>query len=224
MCHLSSPLPGQFVEVTFLLLGISYIPCASWMGQVGWLYYMYSKVQSQLALPLHYLKMELPRARQMACRLASSAAQAGCFPCWHTPDPLVESCTLSYSTLQHTALFHLGPFQAVYNLACMSLLPHSCPYPTSRQKRHRFLSQNLAWWKKLWDSFCVSKLVLIHSFISRSCFQETNNWGWRDGSAVTSTRGPEFNSQQPHGGSQISVMGSGVSEDSYSVLIYTLNK
>jgi hypothetical protein len=36
--------------------------------------------------------------------------------------------------------------------------------------------------------------------------------GWRDGSAVKSmdcsSRGPEFNSQQPHGGSQPSVMGS----------------
>ena len=36
--------------------------------------------------------------------------------------------------------------------------------------------------------------------------------GWRDGSAVKSTdcssRSPEFNSQQPHGGSQPSVMGS----------------
>ena len=35
---------------------------------------------------------------------------------------------------------------------------------------------------------------------------------WRDGSAVRSTdssvRGPEFNTQQPHGGSQPSVMGS----------------
>jgi hypothetical protein len=39
-----------------------------------------------------------------------------------------------------------------------------------------------------------------------------------------SSRGPEFNSQQPHGGSQPSVMGSGaffwcVSEDSYSILV-----
>jgi len=37
-------------------------------------------------------------------------------------------------------------------------------------------------------------------------------WGWRDGSEVKSIdcspRGPEFNSQQPHGGSQPSVMGS----------------
>jgi hypothetical protein len=36
--------------------------------------------------------------------------------------------------------------------------------------------------------------------------------GWRDGSEVKrtdcSSRGPEFNSQQPHGGSQPSVMGS----------------
>jgi hypothetical protein len=38
------------------------------------------------------------------------------------------------------------------------------------------------------------------------------NSGWRDGLVVKSTdcssRGPEFNSQQPHGGSQPSVMGS----------------
>jgi hypothetical protein len=52
--------------------------------------------------------------------------------------------------------------------------------------------------------------------------------GWRDGSVGKSTdcssEGPEFKSQQPHGGSQPSVMrsdtSSGVSEDSYSVLIY----
>jgi hypothetical protein len=51
--------------------------------------------------------------------------------------------------------------------------------------------------------------------------------GWRDGSVVKrtdcSSKGPEFNSQQPYGGSQPSVMGSmpssGVPEDSYSVLI-----
>jgi hypothetical protein len=52
--------------------------------------------------------------------------------------------------------------------------------------------------------------------------------GWRDGSVVKSTdyssRGPEFKPQQPHGGSQPSVVGSesssGVSEDSDGVLIY----
>jgi hypothetical protein len=57
---------------------------------------------------------------------------------------------------------------------------------------------------------------------------KTVKWGWRGGSAVKTTdcssRGPEFNSQQAHGGSQPSVMGSmhssGVSEDSYSVLTY----
>jgi hypothetical protein len=51
--------------------------------------------------------------------------------------------------------------------------------------------------------------------------------GWREGSAVKNTdcssEGPEFKSQQPHGGSQPSVMpSSGVSEESYSVL--TCNK
>jgi hypothetical protein len=47
--------------------------------------------------------------------------------------------------------------------------------------------------------------------------------GWRDSSEVKSTgcssRGPEFNSQQPHGGSQSSVMESYVLEDSDRVLI-----
>jgi hypothetical protein len=41
-------------------------------------------------------------------------------------------------------------------------------------------------------------------------FVLTYIWGWSDGSAVKSTncssKGPEFNSQQPHGGSQTSVM------------------
>jgi hypothetical protein len=40
-------------------------------------------------------------------------------------------------------------------------------------------------------------------------FLEIANLGWRDGSAVKSTdyssKGPEFKSQQPHGGSQPSV-------------------
>jgi hypothetical protein len=58
--------------------------------------------------------------------------------------------------------------------------------------------------------------------------KRNHNLGWRDGSEVKSTdcysRGPEFNSQQPHGSSQPSVMGSdvlfwGVSEDSDIVLI-----
>jgi hypothetical protein len=53
---------------------------------------------------------------------------------------------------------------------------------------------------------------------------------WRDGSVVKSTdcssEGPEFKSQQPHGGSQISVMrsdtSSGASGVSYSVLMYLI--
>ena len=51
--------------------------------------------------------------------------------------------------------------------------------------------------------------------------------GWRDGSAVKSTdcssKGPELNSQQPHGGSQPSVMdsmpSSDMSDDSYSTVL-----
>jgi hypothetical protein len=52
--------------------------------------------------------------------------------------------------------------------------------------------------------------------------------GWRDGSAVKSTdsssKGSEFKSQQPHGGSPPSVTNltpsSGMSEDNFSVLTY----
>jgi hypothetical protein len=62
----------------------------------------------------------------------------------------------------------------------------------------------------------------------RTYFKNLYSRGWRDGSAVNSTdcssRGPEFNSQQPHGDSQPSIMGpmlsSGVSEGNYSVLVY----
>ena len=57
---------------------------------------------------------------------------------------------------------------------------------------------------------------------------KNNKPGWRDGSVVKSadcsSQGREFKSQQPHSGSQPSVMdlmpSSGVSEDSYSILIY----
>jgi hypothetical protein len=64
---------------------------------------------------------------------------------------------------------------------------------------------------------CPSQEVVIKS---RNCRQwccvmllKMDSWGWRDGSAVKSTdcspEGPEFKSQQPHGGSQLSVMRSG---------------
>jgi hypothetical protein len=55
---------------------------------------------------------------------------------------------------------------------------------------------------------------------------------WKNGSAVKSTdcssRDPEFNSQQSHGGSQLSIMGSAallwcVCENSYNIYIYIIN-
>ena len=45
----------------------------------------------------------------------------------------------------------------------------------------------------------------------KTCLKKEGE-GWRDGSVIKSTdcssKGPEFNSHQPHGGSQPSVMGS----------------
>jgi hypothetical protein len=44
----------------------------------------------------------------------------------------------------------------------------------------------------------------------KNVYRNVNGGGWRDGSAVKSTdcseEGPEFKSQQPHGGSQLSIM------------------
>jgi hypothetical protein len=63
--------------------------------------------------------------------------------------------------------------------------------------------------------------------VLQSVYKHFNFGGWRDSSVVKSSdcssRGPEFNSQKPHGGSQPSLMGSDalfwcVSEESYSVL------
>jgi hypothetical protein len=65
-------------------------------------------------------------------------------------------------------------------------------------------------------SFYVA-LVLITCHKCRHIWDERSSIkkmpvGWRDGSEVKSTghssRGPELNSQQPHGGSQPPVMGS----------------
>jgi hypothetical protein len=55
---------------------------------------------------------------------------------------------------------------------------------------------------------------------------ESQSMAWRDGSVVKSTdcslRGPEFNSQQLHGGSQPFVVESDVYEVSNSIYIYIL--
>ena len=63
---------------------------------------------------------------------------------------------------------------------------------------------------------CMLTYNLVHFHIQyikiHDLFKNLVDKGWKDGSAVKSTdcssRGPEFNSQEPHGGSQPSVMGS----------------
>jgi hypothetical protein len=67
--------------------------------------------------------------------------------------------------------------------------------------------------------FCEFEANLVYRMNSRTAKAAQSNpvlknkktLGWRDGSAVKSTdyssRDPQFNSQQPHGGSQPSVMG-----------------
>jgi hypothetical protein len=50
----------------------------------------------------------------------------------------------------------------------------------------------------------------IFKYISKIIVKIKTVWSWRDGSVVKSTdcssKGPEFKSQQPHGGQQPSVM------------------
>jgi hypothetical protein len=57
--------------------------------------------------------------------------------------------------------------------------------------------------------------TISSQMVLKTCIKIRWGWGWegwRDGSVVKSAgclfRGPEFNSHQPHGGSQLSVMGS----------------
>jgi hypothetical protein len=72
------------------------------------------------------------------------------------------------------------------------------------------------------------KVCGVRKNSNKNCNNKKTAVGWRNGSTVKSTdcsaRGPEFNSQQPHDGSQPSVMGSDalfcVSEES-KVYSYT---
>jgi hypothetical protein len=75
-------------------------------------------------------------------------------------------------------------------------------------------------------NLCASIQLLLILTEHATIALQNSLLGSRDGSAVKSidcsSMGPEFNSQQQHGGSEPSVMLScGVSEESNSVLTYT---
>jgi hypothetical protein len=98
-------------------------------------------------------------------------------------------------------------------------LPRSCVYIS-------YL--NYMTMKGFFSEWCLCPLYHVKNFIFHFSSLKEDWPGWRDGSAVKNTdcssRGPEFNSQEAHGGSQPSVIGSHalfwcVSENSYSVLI-----
>jgi hypothetical protein len=68
---------------------------------------------------------------------------------------------------------------------------------------------------KSWSGWWIKVTFLFTMFLITRAKVIKNSVGWRDGSAVRalaaySSRGPEFSSQQPHGGSQPSVMRSSV--------------
>ena len=74
----------------------------------------------------------------------------------------------------------------------------------------------LLWGKKDTDTFNENPhtIFMPELYLLLKKEKKRNRWAWREGSEVKSTgcssRGPEFNSQQPHGVSQPSVMGSDV--------------
>jgi hypothetical protein len=63
---------------------------------------------------------------------------------------------------------------------------------------------------QIWHYICHPSSQHNTARLNPNCSKESKTRGWRDGSAVKSTdcscKGPEFKSQQPHGGSQPSVM------------------
>jgi hypothetical protein len=74
---------------------------------------------------------------------------------------------------------------------------------TFTQRQFCFSPSKLLKTSSIWKSEKNKSGILLISAL------ESQSQGWRDGSAVKTTdyssRGPEFNSQQPHGGSQPSV-------------------
>jgi hypothetical protein len=84
------------------------------------------------------------------------------------------------------------------------------------QETHGEVVTNSLNWTKV-ESFIPVRLTKVPKAISipaqQPQFKEHTNRAWRHGSATKSTgcssRGPELKSQQPHDGSQPSVMGSG---------------
>ena len=66
--------------------------------------------------------------------------------------------------------------------------------------------------KGLRDEIPLENIKAHNEELESCCLTLILSKGWKDGSVVKSaecsSRGPEFNAQQPHGGSQPSVMGS----------------
>jgi hypothetical protein len=118
---------------------------------------------------------------------------------------------------------------------CLLLLTASCSFlvsmPVLLTSHFSVLPQCPSLSHSLWIAECIVEVYILKFVMVYFCSKswlEIGLEGWRDGSAVKSTdcssEGCEFKSQQPHGGSQPSVMrsgaSSGVSKDSYSILTY----
>jgi hypothetical protein len=80
-------------------------------------------------------------------------------------------------------------------------------HPGRKKRKDKKFKFILSYIMNYWTIDPVSKNKTKQNKQTKTCLRR-----WRDGLAVKSTdcssRGAEFNSQQPHGGSQPSVMGS----------------
>jgi hypothetical protein len=94
-------------------------------------------------------------------------------------------------------------------LSALRLQIQSDQMPPACRHKHPTVVDNTS---ELWTKASCQLSLKLPSWSYRCLITETksNQEGWRDGSAVKSTdcssRGSEFKSQQPHGGSQPSVM------------------
>ena len=133
---------------------------------------------------------------------------------WQTQQKVLKITPVYYQANNKNYLQHISFF--------FTLHASNNVFPLRHKNPEDWNDKSLLYEKSYLNLYFRTSSKKLHKLV------ETSLWGWRDGSAVKSTDcsagGPGFNSQQPHGGSQSSVVGSDalvqcVSEDSCSVLI-----
>jgi hypothetical protein len=130
---------------------------------------------------------------------------------WFASCPMGAGNRNRCSAWTASAISHRAPLHSwiLFALRMWDLKPvaHSFSPSTREAEAGGFLSLRPTWSTK----WVPGQPGLHRETLSRKKKKKKRMWDWRDGSVVKSidcsSRGPEFKSQQPHGGSQPSVMG-----------------